>query len=206
MKNKITAYKAFDQNMQCLGFQYVEGKTHKHTGKVTPCESGFHSCENPVDIFQYYNPGTSVFHVVEAGGEIARHDGDSKIACSEIKIGASISLPDIIDASVKFMFERKHTNKTSKHSTGDSSASSATGDSSASSATGDSSASTCTGLDSKAMAGKYGCICLGWWNKKENRAEMRCAETGCGDGTDGKLKEKMWYVLDECGCFIEAGE
>jgi hypothetical protein len=56
------------------------------------------------------------------------------------------------------------------------------------------------------MAGKYGCVALAWWNKKEDRSEMRCAETGCGDGTDGKLKEKIWYVLDDNGCFIEAGE
>jgi hypothetical protein len=53
------------------------------------------------------------------------------------------------------------------------------------------------------MAGKYGCIALAWWNKKENRGEMRCAETGCGDGSDGKLKAETWYALDEEGCFVE---
>jgi hypothetical protein len=33
---------------------------------------------------------------------------------------------------------------------------------------------------------------------------MRCAETGCGDGSDGKLKADTWYRLDETGKFIEA--
>jgi len=88
--------------------------------------------------------------------------------------------------------------------TGDSSASSATGYSSASSATGDSSASVVVGLYGKARAGKFGCIALAWWNPKENRSEMRCRETGCGDGTDNKLKADTWYLLDEFGAFVEA--
>ena len=209
---KILAYKAFDQDLTCRGFQYKDGETYKHDGRVVPCESGFHSCENPIDIFQYYNPGASVFHVVEVSEEIARHDEDSKIASSEIKIGVSINLHDLIGASVNFMFARKYIKKTSKHSTGDRSASSATGycsassatgDRSASSATGGSSASVCTGLHSKAMAGKYGCISLAWWNKKEERGEMRCAETGCGDGSDGKLKAEVFYSLDVHGNFVE---
>jgi hypothetical protein len=53
------------------------------------------------------------------------------------------------------------------------------------------------------MAGKYGCIALAWWNKAEDRGEMRCAETGCGDGSDGKLKAEVWYCLDETGVFQE---
>jgi hypothetical protein len=36
-----------------------------------------------------------------------------------------------------------------------------------------------------------------------NRLEMRCAETGCGDGSDGKLKADTWYILDENGEFQE---
>jgi hypothetical protein len=32
---------------------------------------------------------------------------------------------------------------------------------------------------------------------------MRCAETGCGDGADGKLKADIWYVLDGEGNFME---
>ena len=200
---KILAYKAFNKDMKCRGFQYKEGETYKHDGRVVPCESGFHSCENPIDIFKYYNPGKNVFHVVEVSGEIARHEEDSKVASSEIKIGVAINLHDLIGASVNFMFARKYIKKTSKHSTGDRSASSATGDSSASSATGDSSASVCTGLHSKAMAGKYGCISLAWWNKKEERGEMRCAETGCGDGSDGKLKAEVFYSLDVHGNFAE---
>ena len=87
--------------------------------------------------------------------------------------------------------------------TGNRSASSATGYSSASSATGDSSASVVTGLYGRARAGKFGCVSLAWWNSAQQRGEMRCAEIGCGDGSDGKLKADTWYELDDAGRFIE---
>jgi hypothetical protein len=32
---------------------------------------------------------------------------------------------------------------------------------------------------------------------------MRCAEVGIGDGSDGKLKAKIWYRLDSDGKFVE---
>ena len=84
--------------------------------------------------------------------------------------------------------------------TGYSGASSATGYRGASSATGKCSAAVATGLDSKVMGGEFGCIALGWLNKKKNRAEMRCALTGSGNGS---LKANVWYELDEKGDFRE---
>jgi hypothetical protein len=64
-----------------------------------------------------------------------------------------------------------------------------------------------TGVESKAMAGKHGCIALAFYNRIEDRSEMRCAETGCGDGSDGKLKADVWYCLNDQGEFVEvAGE
>ena len=94
--------------------------------------------------------------------------------------------------------------RSASSATGNRSASSATGYRSASSATGESSASVVTGLDGKARAGKYGCIALGWWNPHQNRGEMQCRQTGCGDGSDGKLKADTWYQLDESGNFVES--
>ena len=77
------------------------------------------------------------------------------------------------------------------------------GDSSSAATSGDCSPAVCAGLNSRAKAGKYGCIAMAWWNKAEERAEMRCAETGCGDGSDGKLKPGVWYRVDEDGKFYE---
>ena len=92
--------------------------------------------------------------------------------------------------------------RSASSATGESSASSATGDSSASSATGDSSPAVVTGIYGKAQAGKFGCIALAWWNVKDQRSEMRCAEIGIGDGSDGKLKAGTWYTLDAFGAFV----
>ena len=192
----ISGFKGFNRDMTCRDFQYKEGESYE-TDSAEACSKGFHFCENPIDVFGYYAPGESVFHEVVGSGQIDRHDDDSKVACTNIKIGASIKLHDLIDIGIKFFFSRKYEETTSKHSTGDSSASSATGDRSA---------SVCTGLKSKAMAGKYGCIALAWWNEVERRGEMRCAETGCGDGSDGKLKAEVWYRLDDGGQFVECGE
>ena len=190
----ITGVKAFYRDMTCRGFKFEEGKTYKHDGPVKACESGFHFCENPIDTFNYYAPGKSVFRVVSGDGEISRHDDDSKVAVSEISVGAEISLHDLIGMGIEFFFSRKHCSKKSKHSTGYSSASSATGYSSS---------AVCTRLESRAMAGKYGCIALARRNEKENRREMRCAETGRGDGSDGKLKAEVWYCLNDKGEFVE---
>jgi len=88
--------------------------------------------------------------------------------------------------------------------TGERGAASATGWRGAASATGESSSAAVTGADGRAQAGPYGCLALSWWNPAAGRCEMRCAEVGCGDGSDGKLKAHTWYVLDEHGVFTEA--
>ena len=132
----IHGYKGFNRDMICRGFQYNEGETYKHDGDAKACNSGFHFCENPLDVFSYYAPGESTFHEVEGSGQIDRHDEDSKVSCTEIKIAASVKLHDFIGASIKFLFNRKYEESSSSHTQKNRSASSATGDRSASSATG----------------------------------------------------------------------
>ncbi|MCA1298008.1 DUF7666 domain-containing protein [Stappia indica] len=101
----ITAYKGFNRDMTCRGFQYETGQTYTHAGDVVRCGAGgFHSCEMPLDVFGYYAPCTSVFAAVEIGGHIARDEGDdSKIASGEITIKASISLGDLTRKAVAWV-------------------------------------------------------------------------------------------------------
>ncbi len=86
---------------------------------------------------------------------------------------------------------------------GNFSTSATSGNYSKASATGMASPAVCAGVNSRAKAGKFGCVALGWMNIKENRREMRCREIGCGDGSDGKLKADVWYELDAAGDFKE---
>jgi hypothetical protein len=87
--------------------------------------------------------------------------------------------------------------------TGGSGAASATGGSGAASATGESSIAAVTGIEGRVRGGSFGAIALAWWNDSAKRREMRCAEIGVGDGTDGKLKSNQWYRLDAAGTFVE---
>lgn len=46
----ITAYKAFDKNMKCRGFQYRIGKEYDIDGEIELCGQGFHACKSPCEI------------------------------------------------------------------------------------------------------------------------------------------------------------
>ena len=52
-KNAIKAYKAFNSDLTCKGFQYEVGKEYHHKGKLELCESGFHACESLADCFSF---------------------------------------------------------------------------------------------------------------------------------------------------------
>ena len=54
----MKAYKGFDKELKCRDFQYEVGKEYEET-KADLCSCGFHACENPLDVFNYYPPATS---------------------------------------------------------------------------------------------------------------------------------------------------
>ncbi len=102
----IVAYKGFSEDWTCRDFKFEIGQTYKHEGDVVACESGFHACEHPLNVFSYYPPSTSRFAVVELGGKTARHGDDTKIAAAEITIKAELRLPELIAAAVRYVIDR----------------------------------------------------------------------------------------------------
>lgn len=160
---KIKGYKGFNPDMTCMDFQYEEGKDYEEVGDIMACSNGFHFCLHPLDVFGYYPParvGMNKFHEVEGTGDMDVDTDDTKIACSKIHIGAELSIKSIVDAAVKFTFEKCKW-KNGKTATGYQGAASATGYRGTASATGYQGAASATGKDSIALAAGYGCKAKG---------------------------------------------
>ena len=93
----MKAYKGFNRDMTCRDFQFEAGKTYEEENAKL-CNSGFHACVDPLDCFNYYYPGQSVYREVELDDNGERHTDDSKVCGKKITIGAEIGLPGIIKA------------------------------------------------------------------------------------------------------------
>ena len=102
----MKAYKGFNADMTCRGFQFEEGKTYEHEGEVKLCESGFHACEDPLDIFEYYAPSGSEFHEVELEGVSDECKEETKVVAKKITIGTRLGIDKIIKACVEFRFSK----------------------------------------------------------------------------------------------------
>ena len=159
----IKAFKGFTRDLKCRGFQFKEGETFEVQGEPKLCEHGFHACEDPVDCFSYYAPSESEYHEVELEDVSPERKEDSKVVAKKIKIGAKLSLKDMIAASIALRFSKTtvepgaHTDKErcSVSATGYNGAASATGYKGAASATGDNGAASATGDNGAASATGY---------------------------------------------------
>jgi hypothetical protein len=104
----IHSIKGFDANLQCRGFQFKEGETYEHTGPIKACKSGFHACTldaHPFEVFAYYPPAGSRFHLVEQRGE-TNSDDSIKIASAKITIGYELSIGELTKRAVEWVFAR----------------------------------------------------------------------------------------------------
>ena len=204
-EKKIKGYKGFNPDLTCRGFQYEVGKEYEEKNAKS-CNSGFHFCENPFDVFGYYAPcgenGMNRFCEVEGSGEFDTSESD-KIACTKIRIGAEIGLKGIIDAGVKFIMEKVKWEDCKESNTGYQSAATNTGDQSAATNTGYQSAATVKGLDSIAIVtgkdskakGSLGCWIVlterGEWNG--NTYPIISVKAFKVDGKS--IKEDTFYTL-----------
>ena len=145
----MKAYKGFNHDMTCRGFQYEEGKTYEEdTAEL--CKKGFHACEAPLDVLTYYPPvddsgNMSKYHVVELD-EVSekRSNDDTKRCAKKITIGAELNLFGLAKAHVEWVKEQIDHDK-DKSDNGDQSAATNTGNQSAATNTGNQSAATNTG-------------------------------------------------------------
>nr|DAF34441.1 MAG TPA: hypothetical protein [Caudoviricetes sp.] len=101
----MKAYKGFDKDLKCRGFQYEVGKEYEE-GSAKLCKKGFHACENPLDTLRHYGPTDSRYCEVDVDDNGERNDADSKVCGKYIKIGAEIGLKGVINAGVRFVFDK----------------------------------------------------------------------------------------------------
>lgn len=192
----MKAYKGFNADMTCRGFQYKEGETY-HEDIADLCHKGFHACERPLDVLAYYPPNSSVYHEVELEEVSDEREDDSKVCAKTIRVGARMDIASLVKASVEYtMF--KCDGSRSKHTTGDWSVASATGFQGVASATGDWSVASANNPTAIAVAwGPFGrakgvlgahIVCAKWRNGKLVDAKMAVVD---GD----KIKADTYYML-----------
>jgi hypothetical protein len=96
------AYKGFDKNFKCRGFQYEVGKTYIHEGEITLCKAGFHYCEDPLDIFKHYSPQWGARYCLVTPGGTIKHDlVNNKSVASKITIEQEVSLYMMVKSVLK---------------------------------------------------------------------------------------------------------
>ena len=189
--NGITAYKGFDQDLKCRGFQFEIGKTYKHKGEVSVCNSGFHACENPLAVLEHYPP-TSRFAIVKCDGKISKGINDKKIACGELTVEAEIQLPELISEAVEWINSRVDLENKKISNTGDGSLASNTGDYSVASNTGNQSVASNTGDWSAASN-------VGNWSAASNTGDYSVASN------TGRQSVAEVSGLQSIACALGAG-
>ena len=203
----IKAYKGFDKNMQCRGYQYEVGKEYGMDGEIKCCNRGFHACKSPLEVWNHYDMLNSRFAEVEQSGKIDEEEKSTKVCSSHIKIKAELKLADIINIGVEWLKDITSPTKVRMAGTlndngGYSAKIGSSGYSAKIDSTGEDSVIMCAGKESKAKAKAGSWITLSeWkWNDKKNRYVPVCVKTEYVDGNN--IKADTWYQLQN-GEFVE---
>ena len=222
----IITYKGFDKDLKCRDFQYEIGKAYENKRGASACNYGFHACEHPLNVFDYYAPAGSRFAIVGQSGELSRHDSDTKVASSKITIKAEIGIPGLVKAAVEYVTSRCNpvdegaasstgdrgaASSTGDHgaasstgyqgaasSTGDHGAASSTGDQGAASSTGDAGVAMASGFGGRAMGADGNALFLVFRADDGSIKHAQAAIVG-----QGGIKAGIWYSLDADGNFVE---
>ena len=105
-------YKGFDKDLKCRDFQYEIGKTYEES-TARLCRSGFHACEMPFDVFEYYAPGDmSRYCEVDLEEVCGEKFNDTNRCGKKIAISAEIGIAGLVKAQIEYVKEHttmKHT-------------------------------------------------------------------------------------------------
>ena len=192
----MKACKGFDKNLRCRGFQYeVGGEYTEETAEL--CNRGPHACENPLDTLRYYRPGDSRYCEVEIEDNGQRSSYDSKVCGKHIKIGAEIGLKGVINAGVRFVFD-KCESATEENASGWRGNADASGDSGNAAASGWSGNAAASGwMGNAAASGERGtAVATGEQGSSSANGEQ-CLAVAWGKDSRAKGKLGTWLVVTE---------
>ena len=193
----MKAYKGFDKNLKCRGFQYEVGKEYE-TENAKLCDTGFHACENPLNTLSYYKPGDSRYCEVELDATEERGD-DSKRVGKRIKIETEIGLKGLIEAGVKFVFDKCEgaTEQAASGCSGNAAASGWYGNASTKNGV-----AAAIGFNGNAKGGDVGSyIVLADWRFEKGEWSLHGVEARRVDGET--IKAGVWYTMRD-GKVVEA--
>ena len=194
----MKCYKGFYKDLKCRGFQYEIGKEYEENA-ADICHKGFHACENPMDVFRYYNPADSRYCEVDLDTN-EQTDGDSKRVGKKIKIETEIGLSGLIQDGVKFILGKVDFKSAKESNTGYQSAATNTGDQSAATVGGAESIAVVTGYGSKAK-GAVGCWLV--LTERDEKMHILGVQAVCVDGET--IKADTFYMLKN-GAITEVDE
>ena len=221
-EKKIIAYKGFDENLRCRGYQFEVGKEYEQEGEIVCCENGFHACTNPFDVLNHYDAnGKNRFCIVEQSGVIKTEgDFDTKQASSKIKIKEEIGISGLFKAAIEWIKGITNTDVIAKEtkekdniecsacakissssfcdkigSSGDYATIGSSGDWAKIDSTGKYAIICCAGVNSIVKAKKESWITLAEWKYSEEKKHIIpvCVKTEFVDGE--RIKEDTWYKL-----------
>ena len=196
----MKAYKAFNHDMTCRGFQFEIGKTYTHAGEVSLCNAGFHACEAPLDVLGYYPP-TAMFAEVELGGVSNEKSSDTKRVGKSITVKDGLNIAGLVSAQIEWVSKQDDANISSGNSStaassGDCSTAASSGYSSKASADGNQTVAMVAGCYGQAKAGINGAFALAYKDDEQMRIAVGIV------GEDGILAD-TWYRVD-AGKLVQA--
>lgn len=202
----MKAYKGFNKDMTCTPdgcapFQYKEGETYEEP-EADLCAKGFHACLDPLDCLNYYNICDSVYHEVELDDvSEQREKNDTKVCGKKIRIGAKLSIKDIIKTSVDFTMDR--VKKEGGTNSGDSAKLASSGNYAQLASSGDDSVVMSAGIGGKVKAAVGNWIAIAEWEIKDSHFVPVGIVAAQVDGE--KVKADTWYKAEN-GQLVEAEE
>ena len=193
-QEKIIAYKGFDKDFKCRGFQYEVGKEYEEDGAIC-CEKGFHACENPIDVWGYYDILDSRFAIVEQYDIIDKED--NKTCSSKIKIKAELKFADFVKLCVDAVVDKCKLNSKNDNG-GDSARIGSSGNYAQIGSSGD-----CARIESSGYYARIGssgdCAQIGSsGNDAQIKSEGQGAVIMCaGTNSKARAKKGSWITLAE---------